>query len=52
MLEKSFLQGSPLVGVPICSNHWLHHHHLPAACLLFLYRSIDISQQGSVALLL
>ncbi len=22
------LNGNLLIGVPICSNHWLHHHHL------------------------
>ncbi len=22
------LNGGLLIGVPICSNHWLHHHHL------------------------
>ena len=22
------LNGAPLIGVPICSNHRLHHHHL------------------------
>ena len=22
------LNGSLLIGVPICSDHWLHHHHL------------------------
>ncbi len=35
MLKKPFLQGSPFIGVPICSNHWFHHHHLQTACLLF-----------------
>ena len=35
MLQKPFLQGSPLIGVPICSNHWFHHHHLQAVCFLF-----------------
>ena len=25
--------GGPLIGVPICSYHWIHHHSLHAAML-------------------
>ena len=30
MLLKPGLYGSLLIGVPICSNQWLHHQHLQA----------------------
>ena len=37
MLLKPGLYGSLLIGVPICSNDWLHHQHLQAIkCLCAL----------------
>ena len=34
MLLEPGLYGSLLIGVPICSNDWLHHQHLQATnCL-------------------
>ena len=35
MLLKPGLYGSLLVGVPICSNDWLHHQHLQAIKWLY-----------------
>ena len=35
MLLKPGLYGSLLIGVPICSNHWLHHQHLQATKCLY-----------------
>ncbi len=54
MLLKPSLYGSLLIGVPICSNDWLHHQHLQATNCLYalsitkLKRSPPPHRQASI----